>query len=340
MTTKDDHLPGSCDGGNDDNETSAPEREEKKDEDNIPPQEGNGNDEDVDPEDPMRTIQDDDVDIIEQKKNVVMQPSDVDTVPPFEDTDDRIHTPGSRGNDEVSQQQAEHPTSGSSGVPSSSTRASGFVQIVALLWKNFLTKLRTPVSTFFEFLSPLLMMLILAAAYTLSDIQYRDARTYASISLDFPGPWLDILNPAFDLFTQRMDTNITNRSRQRQRNLFQIDEEEIDRRIIQGRTEGSDAYLEERMTKNLFDIITDVSNYHHRLLQRTMDDEEEGGGNDNSTNPGTSNTDDMQDFSQNYEILDSTRQQVRFLKFVSSVGCAKLWVHSIDFIVSYSNAVP
>ena len=80
------------------------------------------------------------------------------------------------------------------------------------------------------------MMLILAAAYTLSEIVYRDARTYTSISLDIPGPWLDIINPALDLF-------LDNQQQTAQRNLFQFDEEDINRHMFQHQTEGYDAVL-------------------------------------------------------------------------------------------------
>ena len=71
-------------------------------------------------------------------------------------------------------------------------------QIRALVYKNFLTKLRTPFSTLLEIWTPVGMMLILVAAYGLSDITYKDAQTYSNITVAVPGPWLDLWRVAAD----------------------------------------------------------------------------------------------------------------------------------------------
>ncbi|KAL3936221.1 MAG: hypothetical protein SGBAC_008419, partial [Bacillariaceae sp.] len=85
------------------------------------------------------------------------------------------------------------------------TQASSLSQIFALIRKNILTKLRTPGATTFELFSPVLMMLVLSAAYTLTEIEYEDAATYASINLSFPGPWIDIAQRSTELFNANND---------------------------------------------------------------------------------------------------------------------------------------
>lgn len=73
-------------------------------------------------------------------------------------------------------------------------RMSGWMQVAALLRKNFITKSRTRASTFLELFSPMLMMLVLALAYQLVEVTSEEARMYSSISIDLPGPWLDVLD--------------------------------------------------------------------------------------------------------------------------------------------------
>ena len=68
-----------------------------------------------------------------------------------------------------------------------------WLQLWALLIKNGWTKLRTPTATFFELLSPLLMMLVLVAAHNLSEIKEVEAEQFSSIQLSVPGPWLGLL---------------------------------------------------------------------------------------------------------------------------------------------------
>lgn len=80
------------------------------------------------------------------------------------------------------------------------TQASSVSQILALIRKNILSKLRTPGATFFELFSPVLMMLVLSAAYTLTEIIDKNAETYASINLSFPGPWIDLAQRSTAVF--------------------------------------------------------------------------------------------------------------------------------------------
>jgi hypothetical protein len=80
------------------------------------------------------------------------------------------------------------------------TRASGVAQILALMRKNLLTKFRSPAATFFELFSPVIMMLILAAAYTLSEVAEFDADIYVNPVLSVPGPWLGLFQRSVDLF--------------------------------------------------------------------------------------------------------------------------------------------
>jgi len=87
-------------------------------------------------------------------------------------------------------------------------RGLGWLQVWALFRKNFLTKYRTPLTTFFEIFSPALMMLILVAAYILSEIEYQDASLYSTVFVDIPGPWLNLAR------SSAMDSNNARRSLQ------------------------------------------------------------------------------------------------------------------------------
>lgn len=64
--------------------------------------------------------------------------------------------------------------------------ASCFQQTRALVRKNFLNKIRTPVSTFLELLSPAIFMLILVLGYSLSEERNVSSRSYAKWEFDFP----------------------------------------------------------------------------------------------------------------------------------------------------------
>ena len=83
----------------------------------------------------------------------------------------------------------------------STPRFLGWIQVRAMLAKSLLTMYRTPLPTFFEIFSPVLMMLILVAAYSLSEVSYRNAQLYSSVELDLPGPWLDLAGRAVDLIS-------------------------------------------------------------------------------------------------------------------------------------------
>ena len=67
-------------------------------------------------------------------------------------------------------------------------------QTSALLRKNLLLKTRAPIGTFLELFSPAIFMLILVFGYELSEIKYRDSKTYTSWDLDFPNEvWSDLI---------------------------------------------------------------------------------------------------------------------------------------------------
>ena len=99
--------------------------------------------------------------------------------------------------------------------PPEQLRFLGWRQVGALVSKNFLTKLRTPIPTFFELFSPALMMLVLVAAYSLSEITEKDAKQYTTIEVDIPGPWLDLVQEAArildigDIFNNSTNNNGT-----------------------------------------------------------------------------------------------------------------------------------
>ena len=96
----------------------------------------------------------------------------------------------------------QHTDSGSNGSFVGRNFVVGCMQVMALLRKNLLTKYRTPSATVFELFSPLMMMLILAAAYTLSEITYEDARQYTDIQINVPGPWTDLLRTSLGLLSE------------------------------------------------------------------------------------------------------------------------------------------
>lgn len=177
-----------------------------------------------------------------------------------------------------------------------STQASGLVQILSLLWKNFLTKMRTPLATFFEFLSPLLMMLILAAAYQLSEIEYRDAATYASLSFDLPGPWWDILNPqTIASLTQSVPT--------RRRSLLEFDpRDEANGELLDERSEKLFGWLDGGLSHKLKDGLHE----HASSIRRLQTENGQGG---------PVERDNARDA---YSFLDDARQQVRFLQSLSN----------------------
>jgi hypothetical protein len=160
-------------------------------------------------------------------------------------------------------------------------RASGFAQVLALLRKNFLTKLRTPVATFFELGSPVMMMLILAAAYTLSDVVKRNEKMYASISLDFPGPWIGLVERSAEMFAigetrlnfeRKLDTLEVND------NLFQESANDH-QESWEGVFDGLQDKVENAMFNHAKDLAADQLDDAERKLQQirnrvdTSDDE-------------------------------------------------------------------
>lgn len=77
----------------------------------------------------------------------------------------------------------------------------GWIQVRTLIGKNFLNKRRTPFGTFFEIFSPFLFMLVLVAAYTLSEITTQEAQQYVTQNVSLPGPWIDLASGAINVST-------------------------------------------------------------------------------------------------------------------------------------------
>ena len=187
-------------------------------------------------------------------------------------------------------------------VAQQSTQAPGMVQVSALLRKNFLTKLRTPVATFFELFSPLLMMLILSAAYTLSEVQYRDAATYYSLTVDIPGPWLDLAAPALELLTGGGGiAGLAQRKRMLLSPITEMDEESstfkedlVKMKIPQWMEESS---------RQLMLKVQDLTSVPTRKLQESVDSI----GNETSS-PG--NETGFNDFAANFDLLNDAIRQV------------------------------
>jgi hypothetical protein len=106
----------------------------------------------------------------------------------------------------------------------------GWYQILALIHKNLLTKYRTPLATFMELFSPVLIMLVLVAAYQLSSVTYKDAQTYATIRVQVPGPWLDLVRGIATVqgVPEAVPSAGGDLDQQRLRRLLLVNEEEED----------------------------------------------------------------------------------------------------------------
>jgi hypothetical protein len=87
--------------------------------------------------------------------------------------------------DDLKKEEAkEEPQTGETAVG-----ASGWSQVVALMEKNALTKIRTPAATMAEIMSPVILMLILWISYNLSVINNVPARFYHAFNVDLPLFW-------------------------------------------------------------------------------------------------------------------------------------------------------
>lgn len=108
------------------------------------------------------------------------------------------------------------PSTASTAVPPAPQRRFlGWIQVGALVRKNLLSKWRTPLGTFFEIFSPVLMMLVLVAAYQLSEVTTKSAEQYNQIAVSLPGPYIELVSQAVSflggdgdiggLFSRRMN---------------------------------------------------------------------------------------------------------------------------------------
>jgi hypothetical protein len=142
-----------------------------------------------------------------------------------------------------------------------------------------------------------MMMLILAAAYTLSEITYKDAKMYSSITLDIPGPWLDLVQSTSSILFNEERRDI--RSRQLRRQQEQSSTEEWD-----GETDWNDIFtgLQDKIHHKLIDNLVQGSGeeQQRRKLQFSDDDKVD----DNDEEDGSSSRDV-------YDLLDEARRQVR-----------------------------
>lgn len=179
-----------------------------------------------------------------------------------------------------------------------STQASGFIQILALLRKNLLTKYRSPTATFFELFSPVLMTLVLAAAYTVTEITYKDAQMYSEMSVDVPGPWLDLIQRSTDLFTATEDAGSGSRRKlRREPNSMEFQIE--DKGDPVGWTGMFDA-LQEKIHRKMVGHVVAESRAHNRKLFHRDDN---GGGKD----------DGEDDFAEVFKLLDEANKEVSIL---------------------------
>jgi hypothetical protein len=217
------------------------------------------------------------------------------------------------------------------GIPSEdrrSTQASGFIQILALLRKNLLTKYRSPTATFFELFSPVLMTLVLAAAYTVTEITFKEAQMYSEISFDVPGPWLDLIQRSTDLFTATEEAGSGSRRKlRREPNLMEFQIE--DKGDPVGWTGMFDA-LQDKIRRKMMGHVVAESRAHTRKLFHDDNGEEEDDGED--------------DFAEVFKLLDEANKEVSilvvFFHFVSFVHRSHLSPRSDFFATAESHTGP
>jgi len=102
-----------------------------------------------------------------------------------------------------------------------SSGASGTAQVKALMGKNFLTKMRTPAATLTEFLSPVLLMVVLWLSYNMTENISFPARYYHALNLDLPLFW----DTGIYDENEMEDFDMSETHRQRQRHLVNLNKE-------------------------------------------------------------------------------------------------------------------
>jgi hypothetical protein len=112
----------------------------------------------------------------------------------------------------------------------------GLIQIGAMVAKNLRTKWRTPFSTLLEIMSPVGMMIILAAASSLSDITFREAQTYHTVQVNV-NPWVDLVT---QVVAQQVTVSPLPETRRRLERWIDLPEEE-DPVVPYGRVKGVSA---------------------------------------------------------------------------------------------------
>lgn len=85
----------------------------------------------------------------------------------------------------------------------------GFTQLLALLRKNALSKFRTPAATLLELTSPVLMMLVLVAAYNISEVVYKEPKVYSAININLPGPFVSLVREAVSFTDDLLGRRLT-----------------------------------------------------------------------------------------------------------------------------------
>jgi hypothetical protein len=175
------------------------------------------------------------------------------------------------------------PAADHSSVKRVRTRASGMAQVLAMMRKNVLTKFRSPAATFFELFSPVIMMLILAAAYTLSEVAQFDADIYVNPVLNFPGPWVGLIQRSADLFGSDFNLNsaLGGRRKLAEENLLQTSSSKKMPSSWEGIFEGLQDKLENAMKGHAKNLAADeLDEGYARRLQSvrnqvdTSDDEQ------------------------------------------------------------------
>jgi hypothetical protein len=193
--------------------------------------------------------------------------------------------------------------------------------------KNLLVKERTPTTTFFELFSPLLMILILSAAFSLSEVIEKDAQLYTSITIDLPGPWMGLVQNAWNYLQQQQQQNgqdmNTSTTSTRQRRLRQKQQQEglssspfvpwydnqEDDRVMTQSNSWNNVFtgLQKKIHRVLMDraALESVKSSAQRLLQV-----EDTNGTENDTEDGADGSTDDDDDRSIYDLLDEAQSQV------------------------------
>ena len=182
--------------------------------------------------------------------------------------------------------------------------ASCMQQTIALVRKNVLNKMRTPVGTVLELVSPALFILILVLGYSLSEEEFVEVGKYDEWEFDLPnqiltGALLGVLSEGIGDSTD-LPGNLTINSFAGRRNLLEEKVSQFDFLFDYDSVDEEDA-LEDKRVDNSMNHLFQWKNVHQlsRMLQSGNETEEEA-----------SNDDDVSGFQEVGDSLNGLRREV------------------------------